>query len=137
MTPQTLYVINHSGGKDSQAMTAWLAARIPHDQLIVIHAPLGRIEWAGTISHIEDTKPPDGLYSSPTSPAAKTSSSASRNAASSPTKAGAGVRAITNAVPSNARSGTISPHIRNTAAASSTAWASEPMNPGIAPRRKP
>ena len=59
MNPKMLYVINHSGGKDSQAMTAWLAARLPHDQLILIHAPLGRIEWHGTIQHIEATKPDD------------------------------------------------------------------------------
>ena len=59
MTPKTLYVINHSGGKDSQAMTAWLAARIPHEQLLLIHAPLGRVEWPGTIEHIQHTKPPD------------------------------------------------------------------------------
>ena len=59
MTPKMLYVINHSGGKDSQAMTAWLADRLPHDQLILMHAPLGRVEWPGTIKHIQHTKPAD------------------------------------------------------------------------------
>ena len=52
-----LYVINHSGGKDSQAMTAWLSARIPSENLLVVHAPLGRVEWPGTIEHIKATIP--------------------------------------------------------------------------------
>ena len=54
-----LFVISHSGGKDSQAMTLMLLDMIPHDQLIVIHAPLGKVEWPGTIAHIQDTIPPD------------------------------------------------------------------------------
>lgn len=59
MTPKTLYVVNHSGGKDSQAMTTYLAARVPHEDLLIVHAPLGREEWPGTIEHIEATKPAD------------------------------------------------------------------------------
>jgi len=50
-----LVAINHSGGKDSQAMTALLARIVPRDQLIVVHAPLGEVEWPGTIEHIEHT----------------------------------------------------------------------------------
>ncbi len=53
-----LVVINHSGGKDSQTMTILLSRLVPHDQLIVVHAPLGEVEWPGTIEHIENTIPP-------------------------------------------------------------------------------
>lgn len=49
-----LFVINHSGGKDSQAMD--IAMRfIPRDQLVVVHADLGRVEWSGAMAHIEAT----------------------------------------------------------------------------------
>ena len=53
-----LVAINHSGGKDSQTMTILLSCIVPHDQLIVVHAPLGEVEWPGTIEHIENTIPP-------------------------------------------------------------------------------
>ena len=52
-----LFVINHSGGKDSQIMTLLLAARIPRSQLLVVHAPLKEVEWADAIDHIEATIP--------------------------------------------------------------------------------
>lgn len=50
-----LFVINHSGGKDSQAMTAILRRTIPEDQLLVIHANLGEVEWQGVVDHIRST----------------------------------------------------------------------------------
>ena len=50
-----LFVINHSAGKDSQAMTIVLKRIIPADQLLVIHADLGRVEWAGVQDHIRNT----------------------------------------------------------------------------------
>lgn len=51
-----LVAINHSGGKDSQAMTIKLIeAGIPRDQLLIVHATLGDVEWAGTINHIRKT----------------------------------------------------------------------------------
>ena len=51
-----LIAINHSGGKDSQAMTIKIVeAGIPRDQLVLVHATLGHIEWPGTIAHIEAT----------------------------------------------------------------------------------
>ena len=53
-----LVAINSSGGKDSQAMTILLSRIAPRDQLIVVHAPLGQVEWPGTIKHIEYTIPP-------------------------------------------------------------------------------
>jgi 3'-phosphoadenosine 5'-phosphosulfate sulfotransferase (PAPS reductase)/FAD synthetase len=43
-----LVVINHSGGKDSQAqMIKLLALGIPARQLVVMHADLGEVEWHG------------------------------------------------------------------------------------------
>ena len=51
-----LVAINHSGGKDSQAMTIRLVeAGIPRDQLLIVHASLGDVEWPGTIGHIRKT----------------------------------------------------------------------------------
>ncbi|MCB1359090.1 MAG: hypothetical protein KDK53_22175, partial [Maritimibacter sp.] len=51
-----LVAINHSGGKDSQAMTIRLVeAGIPRDQLLIVHATLGDVEWPGTIGHIRKT----------------------------------------------------------------------------------
>ena len=52
-----LMAINSSGGKDSQAMTILLSRIVPHDQLVVVHAPLGEVEWPGTIEHIQNTIP--------------------------------------------------------------------------------
>lgn len=48
-----LFFCNHSGGKDSQAMFAYLRTIVPKDQLIVIHAHLPEVEWEGTTDHIE------------------------------------------------------------------------------------
>ena len=52
-----LVAINTSGGKDSQAMTILLSRIVPRQQLIAVHAPLGEVEWPGTIEHIEATLP--------------------------------------------------------------------------------
>lgn len=50
-----LFVINHSGGKDSQAMTAVLRAIVPASQLVVVYADLGRVVWKGAKDHIRAT----------------------------------------------------------------------------------
>ena len=50
-----LFVINHSAGKDSQAMTIVLRKLVPERQLLVIHADLGEIEWDGNLEHIRST----------------------------------------------------------------------------------
>lgn len=42
-----LFVVNHSGGKDSQAMLIRLLEIIPARQLVVVHASLGEVEWEG------------------------------------------------------------------------------------------
>jgi len=52
---KALFVCNHSGGKDSQAMYLFLRQFVPKDQILVVHAPLGRVEWSGTIEHIKNT----------------------------------------------------------------------------------
>ena len=50
-----LFVVNHSGGKDSQAMFLVLRDIVPASQLLVIHAHLAEVEWPGTIEHIRTT----------------------------------------------------------------------------------
>jgi len=50
-----LFVVNHSAGKDSQAMVALLKRAVPAAQLLVIHADLGEVEWPGNIEHIVET----------------------------------------------------------------------------------
>ena len=52
-----LVSISTSGGKDSQTMTILLARIVPRDQLVAVHAPLGEVEWPGTIDHILATLP--------------------------------------------------------------------------------
>ncbi len=52
-----LVAVSVSGGKDSQAMTILLARTVSRDQLVVVHAPLGEVEWPGTVEHVENTMP--------------------------------------------------------------------------------
>ena len=40
-------------------MTILLAHIVPRDQLVAVHAPLGEVEWPGTVEHIETTLPKD------------------------------------------------------------------------------
>lgn len=47
-----IFYVSHSGGKDSQAMYAEMRKVIPHDQIVVVHASLGEVEWPGVIEHI-------------------------------------------------------------------------------------
>jgi 3'-phosphoadenosine 5'-phosphosulfate sulfotransferase (PAPS reductase)/FAD synthetase len=50
-----LFVINDSGGKDSQAMRIALMQALPpwirRESLVVIHASLGEVEWPGALEH--------------------------------------------------------------------------------------
>lgn len=48
-----IFMVNHSGGKDSQAMYAFLRRHIPDEQIKVIHAILPGVEWDGVQEHIE------------------------------------------------------------------------------------
>lgn len=47
-----IFYCSHSGGKDSQVMYTRLRQVIPENQLVVIHANLGEVEWSGVIDHI-------------------------------------------------------------------------------------
>ena len=38
-------------------MTILLSRIVPRDQIVAVHAPLGEVEWPGTIEHIEATLP--------------------------------------------------------------------------------
>lgn len=51
--PRALFVSNHSGGKDSQAMLIRLLERVPRERLVVIHASLGEAEWPGALEHAQ------------------------------------------------------------------------------------
>lgn len=44
-----LFVVNHSGGKDSQAMMIKMMEVVPASQILVVHASLGEIEWEGAL----------------------------------------------------------------------------------------
>lgn len=48
-----IFYISHSGGKDSQAMYSLLSKVIPREQIVVIHADLGEVEWEGVQDHIK------------------------------------------------------------------------------------
>ena len=50
-----LFVVNHSGGKDSQAMCIEMTRLVPREQLVIVHADLGEVEWAGAVDHIKAT----------------------------------------------------------------------------------
>jgi 3'-phosphoadenosine 5'-phosphosulfate sulfotransferase (PAPS reductase)/FAD synthetase len=50
-----LFVVSHSGGKDSQAMLARVRSMVPDDQIFVVHADLGEVEWPGTLEHARAT----------------------------------------------------------------------------------
>jgi 3'-phosphoadenosine 5'-phosphosulfate sulfotransferase (PAPS reductase)/FAD synthetase len=51
---RALFVVNHSGGKDSQAMLISVLERVPRDLVIVVHASLGEAEWEGAMEHARD-----------------------------------------------------------------------------------
>lgn len=55
MEDGALFVCNHSGGKDSQAMLLALRRFVPRSQLLIVHAELPEVEWDGTFAHIEAT----------------------------------------------------------------------------------
>lgn len=50
-----IFYVSHSGGKDSQAMYAKLSRQVPREQIVVVHADLGEVEWHGVQDHIRAT----------------------------------------------------------------------------------
>lgn len=57
-----LFVVNHSGGKDSQAMYLMIRQHVPAPQIVLVHADLGEVEWDGAIAHIEATTNGEPLH---------------------------------------------------------------------------
>lgn len=47
------FYVSHSGGKDSLATYGRVCELVPSDQITVVHANLGEVEWDGIIEHIE------------------------------------------------------------------------------------
>lgn len=56
-----LFVANHSGGKDSQALLIALLKVVPAKQLLVAHASLGEMEWPGALELAEQQAKDAGL----------------------------------------------------------------------------
>ena len=56
-----LFVSNHSGGKDSQAMLIKLLEIVPAEQLLVVHASLGPMEWEGAMELAKEQADNAGL----------------------------------------------------------------------------
>ena len=50
-----VFVVNHSGGKDSQAMFRRVRQLVPAEQIVVVHADLPEVEWDGVLDHIKAT----------------------------------------------------------------------------------
>jgi len=48
-----LFVVSHSGGKDSQATLIEVLRQVPAAQVLVVHATLGDLEWPGALEHAE------------------------------------------------------------------------------------
>lgn len=57
-----MFVINHSGGKDSQAMYLLLRGLVPAAQRIIVHADLGEVEWPGVVDQIKATTAGEPLH---------------------------------------------------------------------------
>jgi len=49
-----LFVVSHSGGKDSQALALFIEGCVPASQIVYVHATLGRFEW-NVLPHITGT----------------------------------------------------------------------------------
>ncbi len=56
-----LFVSNHSGGKDSQAMLIKLRQCVPDRLILVVHASLGAMEWPGAMELARDQAADAGL----------------------------------------------------------------------------
>ena len=57
-----LIVVNHSGGKDSQAMTNHLLTLVPREKIVLVHAVLPGVDWEGIEAHIRACHPGLPLY---------------------------------------------------------------------------
>lgn len=59
---RALFVVNHSGGKDSQAMYLHVRSKVPAEQIVLVHADLGDVEWEGAVEHIRATTRGEPLH---------------------------------------------------------------------------
>jgi 3'-phosphoadenosine 5'-phosphosulfate sulfotransferase (PAPS reductase)/FAD synthetase len=50
-----MFFVNHSGGKDSQAMFHFVRRHVPDAQIVVVHALLPEVEWDGVEAHVRAT----------------------------------------------------------------------------------
>lgn len=50
-----VFYLSHSGGKDSQAAYTLLNRVVNANQIVVVHADLGEVEWEGVQDHIRST----------------------------------------------------------------------------------
>lgn len=50
-----MFIVNHSGGKDSQAMFHYIHAHVPAAQILIVHALLPEVEWDGVEEHVRNT----------------------------------------------------------------------------------
>lgn len=50
-----MFVVNHSGGKDSQSMFHYIHRHVPESQILVVHALLPEVEWDGVEEHVRAT----------------------------------------------------------------------------------
>lgn len=47
------FFVNHSGGKDSEVQLIEVAKVVPPEQLVVVHATLGKSEWPGALEQAQ------------------------------------------------------------------------------------
>lgn len=59
---RALFVVNHSGGKDSQAMLIEMLKLVPRAQMLVVHASLGEVEWEGALELAEKQAADAGIH---------------------------------------------------------------------------
>jgi DNA sulfur modification protein DndC len=52
---EAIFIVNHSGGKDSQAMFHFIHAYVPRNQIVNVHAILPKVEWEGVEEHVRNT----------------------------------------------------------------------------------
>lgn len=52
--PRALFVVSHSGGKDSKGTGIVVSELVPPERQLWIHATLGESEWPGALEHARD-----------------------------------------------------------------------------------
>ena len=113
-------------------MTILLSRIVPRAQLVAVHAPLGEVEWPGTIEHIKATVPKGvPLLLAPVA-SGKSLLERSRSAASGPRIQRAGAPATSRPDRSSGSCADTSRPIPVSAGGSSTPWACAPRKARLA-----